>query len=80
LECDSLPTFDQNWLCEFDGSNIVITTVDIKFIATIFIEYRLSFGLECRGNVSLKGIKVSSCSKYNDIVQRQVNDPPQSII
>jgi hypothetical protein len=59
---------NQNRLCEFDGSNAIITTVDVNFIAHILIEYGLSFGLECSSNVCLKSIKVSSCSKCYDIV------------
>jgi hypothetical protein len=37
---------DQNQLCKLDGSDTIITTVDINFVAHIFVEYRLSFGLE----------------------------------
>jgi hypothetical protein len=65
---------DQNRLGELDCSNTVITTVDINFIAHIFIEYRLSFGLEYRGNVSPKSIKVSFCPKCNDIVNPNGKD------
>jgi hypothetical protein len=73
--------FDQNRLCKLDGSNTVITTVDVNFT------YSLNTGSALASNELVISASRASRSAFapNAMISstqtaKQVNDPPWSII